>query len=284
MIKIVECPRDAMQGIAQFIPTQEKARYINQLLKVGFDTIDFGSFVSPKTIPQMKDTAEVLSMLELNAASKSSKLLAIVANMRGAEQAASFEEINYLGFPFSISETFQKRNTNTSIEASLELLTQMQSLCVRNKKELVVYVSMGFGNPYGDPWNTEIVAYWVEKLVSLDIKTIALADTVGVSKKETIAELFSFLIPTYKQIEFGAHLHANANNATEKIAAALSNGCRRFDTAIMGFGGCPMAEDHLTGNIATESLIDCLAQHNYTVNLDASELNKAITMATEIFL
>jgi hydroxymethylglutaryl-CoA lyase len=278
MIKIVECPRDAMQGIAQFIPTQEKARYINQLLKVGFDTIDFGSFVSPKTIPQMKDTAEVLSMLELNAASKSSKLLAIVANMRGAEQAASFEEINYLGFPF------QKRNTNTSIEASLELLTQMQSLCVRNKKELVVYVSMGFGNPYGDPWNTEIVAYWVEKLVSLDIKTIALADTVGVSKKETIAELFSFLIPTYKQIEFGAHLHANANNATEKIAAALSNGCRRFDTAIMGFGGCPMAEDHLTGNIATESLIDCLAQHNYTVNLDASELNKAITMATEIFL
>jgi hydroxymethylglutaryl-CoA lyase len=282
MIKIVECPRDAMQGMHAFIPTSEKARYINSLLKVGFDTIDFGSFVSPKAIPQLRDTAEVLSLLELSGST--SKLLAIVANLRGAEQAMTFEEINCIGFPFSISETFQKRNTNTTIAESLVMLTAMQNLCIKHNKTMVVYISMGFGNPYGDIWNTEIVLNWVAKLAGLGIKIIALADTIGISTKSTIESLFKTLVPAYSEIEFGAHLHSTGNQALEKISAALTNGCRRFDTAIMGFGGCPMAADILTGNIATETLMNLLQQVNSKLNIDVKAFNKSILLAKELFV
>ncbi len=281
MVKLIECPRDAMQGLHDFIPTQTKADYINQLLKVGFDTIDFGSFVSPKAIPQLKDSADVLSRLDLS--STKSKLLAIVANQRGAIDACSYEEINYLGFPFSISETFQQRNTNSSIEESLKRVANIQNFCTQNHKELVVYISMAFGNPYGDVWNSDIVLEWTEKLANLGIKTIALSDTIGVSNKENISYLFENIIPEFNSIEIGAHLHTTPDTWHEKVDAAYQHGCRRFDGAIKGFGGCPMAKDDLTGNMATENLISYLNENKIETALDLHEFNSAITKALKVF-
>ena len=253
-IKIIECPRDAMQGIkSHFIPTEDKARYINSLLKVGFDTIDFGSFVSPKAIPQMRDTAEVLSKLDLS--STDSKLLAIVANLRGAQDAVQFEEINYLGYPFSISENFQMRNTGKTIDQSLLTLEGIMNLALHHNKEVVAYLSMGFGNPYGDPWNVEIVATWTDILAKQGVRILSLSDTIGVADGKTIDYLFRHLIPMYNDIEFGAHLHTHPDNWHEKIEAAYRAGCKRYDGAIKGFGGCPMAKDELTGNMPTEKLL-----------------------------
>ncbi len=280
-MKIIECPRDAMQGIHEFIPTQKKIEYINSLLKVGFDTIDFGSFVSPKAIPQLRDTTEVLNGLELG--STSSKLLAIVANVRGAQDAVEFDEINYLGFPFSISETFQQRNTNSSIEESLGRVEEIQNLCVRNNKELVIYISMAFGNPYGDDWSSEVAIQWTTKLSQLGIKIIALADTVGVSTPESIRYLFTKLIPRFKEIEFGAHLHSTPQARAEKIKAAYESGCKRFDVAIHGFGGCPMANDDLVGNLATENLIDFFKAEKINLNLDESNLLSSYQLANSVF-
>ena len=280
-MKIIECPRDAMQGIHEFIPTESKIAYINSLLKIGFDTIDFGSFVSPKAIPQMRDTAEVLNSLDLNATR--SKLLAIIANIRGAQDAVEFDEISYLGFPFSISETFQIRNTNSSISEALQKLEEIQNLCFRNRKELVVYISMAFGNPYGDNWNKELVVHWAGQLKQLGIKTIALSDTIGASNKVTIFELFSSLISMYPEIEFGAHLHSRPETAYEKIEAAHSAGCKRFDVAIRGLGGCPMADDKLVGNIATEALMLFLKNSNELLDLDEGKLSESYLMADKIF-
>ena len=261
MIQLVECPRDAMQGMKPFIPTDKKVAYINSLLNVGFHTIDFGSFVSPKAIPQLADTAKVLERLDLD--STSSHLLAIVANLRGANDAAQFEQIKYLGYPFSISETFQLRNTNATIEESLQRVEQIQELCVKSNKEMVLYISMGFGNPYGDEWNVDIVQKWVSKLKDLGIKIFSLSDTIGVSTPESISYLFSNLIPAYEDLTFGAHLHTQPHNWKEKVQSAYDSGCRRFDGAIKGYGGCPMAADDLTGNMPTEQMI------NYFDNLDA---------------
>ena len=249
MIKIIECPRDAMQGLHDFVPTETKTAYINKLLKVGFDTLDFGSFVSPKAIPQLRDTAEVLKGLELD--ERKTKLLAIVANQRGAEDASNFEEISYLGYPFSISETFQLRNTNASLAESLLRVESIQNICVKTGKKMVAYISMGFGNPYGDLWNVDVVQKWVNTLADLDIRILSLSDTIGVADSKTIEYLFSNLIPTYPDVEFGAHFHTTANTWHEKIDAAYKNGCKRFDGALKGYGGCPMAKDDLTGNMPT---------------------------------
>ena len=282
MIQVVECPRDAMQGIAEFIPTEKKAEYINLLLKVGFHTIDFGSFVSPKSIPQLRDTAAVLSKLNLE--ESKSKLLAIVANSRGAEHAASFDEIHYLGYPFSVSETFQQRNTKSSIEDSLILVDQMQNLCVSKNKELVVYLSMAFGNPYGEAWDVDVVAKWSEVLANMGVKTLALSDTIGVSTKETISPLFSQLIPEFSEVTFGAHLHTTANTWHEKVLAAYTSGCTRFDTAIQGFGGCPMAKDDLTGNMPTEKILSFLNEQKEESGLNALAFESAYNKAREVFL
>jgi hydroxymethylglutaryl-CoA lyase len=281
MVKLIECPRDAMQGLHDFIPTETKAAYINQLLKVGFDTIDFGSFVSPKAIPQLKDTAAVLNQLDLS--STKSKLLAIVANQRGATDACNFEEIDYLGFPFSISETFQQRNTNSSIEESLVRVADIQNLCIKNNKKLVVYISMAFGNPYGDLWNSDIVIEWTQKLANLGIEIIALSDTIGVSNPENISYLFGNIIPEFKNVEIGAHLHTTPTTWKEKVNAAYNNGCKRFDGAIKGFGGCPMATDDLTGNMATENLIQYFNQNKIELGLSNSEFEKSMTDALEVF-
>ena len=270
-----------MQGIPDFIPTAKKAEYINQLLKVGFHTIDFGSFVSPKAIPQMRDTAEVLSKLDLG--QSRSELLAIVANLRGANDAIQYDEIKYLGYPFSISETFQQRNTNASIEESLIRVSDIQAKCLKYNKKLVIYVSMGFGNPYGDPWNVEICQKWVDQLASMNIKIIALSDTIGVATPESISYLFQYLIPPYPDVEFGAHLHTRADNWKEKIEAAYSNGCKRFDGAIKGFGGCPMAKDDLTGNMPTENLIDFMAESDVETGIDTIEFENAIKLSTQVF-
>ena len=281
MIEIIECPRDAMQGISEFIPTQMKAEYINRLLKVGFHTIDFGSFVSPKAIPQMRDTAEVLSKLHL--ADSKSKLLAIVANSRGAEQALSFDEIQYLGYPFSVSETFQQRNTKRSIEDSLVLVEQMQNLCAAKNKDLVVYLSMAFGNPYNEDWDVDIVAKWSEVLANMGVEILALSDTIGVSTKETISPLFSLLIPEFSEVTFGAHLHTTRNTWKEKVLAAYESGCTRFDTAIQGFGGCPMAKDELTGNMPTEKMISFLNEQKEVSGLNALAFESAYNKALEVF-
>ncbi|GJM30345.1 MAG: hydroxymethylglutaryl-CoA lyase [Cyclobacteriaceae bacterium] len=280
-MKIVECPRDAMQGLPNFIPTEQKVAYINQLLKVGFDTIDFGSFVSPKAIPQMKDSAEVLNRLQLS--DSRSKLLAIVANLRGAEQAVTLGGIDYLGFPLSLSETFQIRNTNKSIAEALETVENIQNLCVKNSVQLVTYLSMGFGNPYNDPYSPELVISFVEQLNGIGIGIISLADTIGISNENNIALLFDSLIPAYTNIEFGAHLHAHRHGVKEKIVAAYNSGCRRFDSALMGFGGCPMAEDELVGNIPTETLITSLNDLGVGINLDMKALEKALLMVSNIF-
>lgn len=279
--KIVECPRDAMQGIKDYIPAETKAAYINQLLKVGYHTIDFGSFVSPKAIPQMRDTAEVLSLLDLS--ESNSKLLAIVANERGARDACVFEEIDFLGFPFSISETFQQRNTNSSIEESLERVEAIQELASKNQKSLVIYISMGFGNPYGDPWNVDICQKWVDVLADLGIKIIALSDTIGVANPNSIKYLFSNLIPPYPDVEFGAHLHTQVHNWHEKVEAAYLSGCKRFDSAIKGFGGCPMAKDDLTGNMPTEKVLEFFQDQGESLDIDMDAFKKAYEMSSIIF-
>lgn len=280
-MKIVECPRDAMQGIKEFIPSNIKATYINSLLKVGFDTIDFGSFVSPKAIPQLVDTGEVLN--QLNLSTTKSKLLAIVANQRGAQDACHFQEINYLGFPFSISETFQQRNANSSITESLVRVEEIQNLCLKHNKELVVYISMAFGNPYGDIWNSDIVINWTKKLSDLGIKIIALSDTIGVSNPENINYLFSNIIPEFKNVEIGAHLHSTKEKASKKIHAAYTSGCKRFDVAIHGFGGCPMAADDLTGNLATEDLEGYFLKNNINLNLNIESLRESYESSWTIF-
>ena len=281
-IKIIECPRDAMQGIkSHFIPTEAKAKYINSLLKVGFDTIDFGSFVSPKAIPQMRDTAEVLSKLDLS--TTRSKLLAIVANVRGANDASQFEEINYLGYPFSISENFQMRNTHKTIEQSIDTLKEVLAIASRTNKEVVAYLSMGFGNPYGDPWNVDIVGEWTEKLSNLGVKILSLSDTVGTSTPKDIDYLFSNLIPSYPQIEFGAHLHTTPTKWHEKVDSAFKAGCHRFDGAIKGYGGCPMAKDELTGNMPTEKLLSYFTAQKVTTNIKPMSFESAYNKALEVF-
>lgn len=281
MIKLIECPRDAMQGIKTFIPTSTKAAYINQLLKVGFDTIDFGSFVSPKAIPQMKDTAEVLDMLDLD--QTNSKLLAIVANTRGANDASQFEQIDYLGYPFSISETFQLRNTNATIEESLERVETVQEICVKTGKQMVVYISMGFGNPYGDPWTVETVTRWTDKLFSLGIKILQLSDTIGVARPESIEYLFSNLIPAYPDIEFGAHFHTTPQKWKEKVETAYQNGCKRFDGAVRGYGGCPMAKDDLTGNMPMEHLVYYFEDQKVLKGLNLDAFRTAYEMSQNVF-
>ncbi len=281
-IKLVECPRDAMQGIHEFISTEKKVAYINQLLKVGFDTIDFGSFVSPKAIPQMADTAEVLKQLDLSGTK--SKLLAIIGNVRGAEDAVQFERIHYLGFPFSISETFQQRNINSSITESVDRVKEIKQLCDDNGKQLMIYISMGFGNPYGDPWSAEVAAEWVEKMVQMNIKYISLADTIGIANPESIEYLFSYLIPKFPAVEFGAHLHTTPDAWLEKIDAAYKSGCRRFDGAIKGFGGCPMAADDLTGNMATENIIQYFRHEDIELNINKKEFRESVRKALVTFL
>ncbi len=280
-MKIIECPRDAMQGIHEFIPTEKKVAYINSLLKVGFDTIDFGSFVSAKAIPQMQDTAQVLEQLDLS--SSNSKLLSIIANVRGAQDAVEFQEISYLGFPFSISETFQQRNTNSSISESLGRVEEIHDLCIRNKKELVVYISMAFGNPYGDEWSRDVVVKWTKRLTQMGIKTIALSDTIGVSNHENISFLFSKLIPEFPDVEIGAHLHTTPNTWEEKVNAAYMNGCRRFDSTIKGYGGCPMATDKLTGNMPTENLLSYFEKKNSVTGIDKKAFEEAVVVASKTF-
>lgn len=281
MTKIIECPRDAMQGIKDFIPTEKKIKYINQLLKVGYDTLDFGSFVSPKAIPQMADTKDVLSGLDLS--ETKTKLLAIIANERGAKDAAQFEHIDYFGYPFSISETFQKRNTNVGIAESFDRVKAIQDICVKADKEFVVYISMAFGNPYGDPWGKDEAGEWIIKLSELDINIFALADTVGTAKHHDIHYLFSYLQQDFPENEFGAHFHTNPNNWIEKVDTAFKAGCRRFDTAIKGFGGCPMAEDDLVGNLATENLLEYLKKNDLEIPLNQDHFSKALHIASEIF-
>lgn len=279
-MKLIECPRDAMQGIQPFIPTQQKADYLNQLLAVGFDTIDFGSFVSPKAIPQLQDTAEVLSRIHTK--DRHSKLLAIIANQRGANDAVQHEAIDQLGYPFSISETFQQRNTNRSIATAFEDVKQIKETADRYDKELVIYISMGFGNPFGDPWNADFVKYWVDQLAALGVRVFSLADTVGTARADDIRYIFSHLIPAYPELEFGAHFHARPEQWREKVEAAYHSGCQRFDSAAQGFGGCPMAEDELVGNIATENLIAYFSKHE-TLNLDMQAWQRALAMVNPVF-
>lgn len=280
-VKIIECPRDAMQGIKTFIPTNEKAKYIQSLLSCGFDTIDFGSFVSPKAIPQMVDTAEVLSQLDLS--KTKSKLLSIVANVRGAQDASQYNAINYLGYPFSISENFQMRNTHKTIAQSTETLKEILRIACNSDKEVVTYISMGFGNPYGDPWNVEIVGEWTERLAGMGVKILSLSDTVGTSTPENINYLFSDLIPKYPEIEFGAHLHTTPTKWHEKVDAAFKAGCRRFDGAIQGFGGCPMAKDELTGNMPTEKLLSYFTSAKVDSEVNWMVFEAAFNKATELF-
>lgn len=279
-VKIIECPRDAMQGIKTFIPTAQKVQYIQSLLRVGFDTIDFGSFVSPKAIPQMADTAQVLAQLDLS--TTVSKLLAIVVNQRGAEEASTHKEIDYLGYPFSISENFQMRNTHKTIAESIVILEDILNLADKTNKEVVVYISMGFGNPYGDPWDVNIVGEWTERLHKMGVKILSLSDTVGTSTPESISYLFSNLIPQYQHIEFGAHLHTTPTSWFEKVDAAYKAGCLRFDGAIQGFGGCPMAKDELTGNMPTEKLLSYFTTQKCN-NLNALSFESAYNEASKIF-
>lgn len=282
IVKLIECPRDAMQGWPHFIPTQQKINYINTLLQVGFDTIDFGSFVSPKAIPQMADSAEVLKGLKVD--NPKTKLLGIVANMRGAEEAVLFDAITYLGFPFSISPTFQVRNTNSTIAESFGRVAAIQNLCVKNQKELVVYLSMGFGNPYGDEYSKDILLHWASEMAKLDIKIISLADTVGVANPGAISLALQTLIPEYPEVEFGVHLHSSAANVYEKLQAALNAGCKRFDGALKGIGGCPMAQDDLVGNMPTELMIPYFQQQQLMKALNSEALQHALQLADEIFI
>lgn len=280
-IKIIECPRDAMQGIKPFIPTERKVDYIQSLLRVGFDTIDFGSFVSPKAIPQMQDTAAVLAQLDLS--QTNSKLLAIIANTHGAVLASEHKEIQYLGFPFSISENFQMRNTHKTIAESIVTLNEILEIAYKHQKEVVTYISMGFGNPYGDPWNVDIVGEWTEKLAGMGVKIVSLSDTIGSSTPEVIDYLFSNLIPKYPTIEFGAHLHTSPDKWFEKIDAAYQAGCRRYDGAIQGFGGCPMAKDDLTGNMPTEKMLSYFTQQKADTNTSPMSFESAYNVASRLF-
>ena len=279
-VKITECPRDAMQGLPNFVPTDVKAKYINLLLQVGFDTIDFGSFVSPKVIPQMRNSAEVLKKLDLS--TTRSKLLAIVANYRGAEDASAYEQINYLGYPFSISETFQLRNTNTTIEQAFDDVKRINELCAGKNKQLLIYVSMGFGNPYGDTWNNEIVQHWAQKMIDEGVGYIALSDTIGIATPEQIISLYPALTKLSEITEFGVHLHSTPDTWQEKVAAAYESGCNKFDVALKGYGGCPMAKDDLTGNIATENLIAYLLHQNIDLALDLDKLAEAMDYAATV--
>lgn len=280
-VKIIECPRDAMQGVRDWIPTKEKAQFIQSLLNCGFDTIDFGSFVSPKAIPQMKDTSELLSLLDLS--STESQLLAIVANIRGAKDAVMYDQIDYLGYPFSISENFQMRNTHKTIAQSIETLKEILNLADSKNKKVVAYLSMGFGNPYGDPWSIDIVGEWTEKLSNMGVKILSLSDTVGSSTPEIITYLFSELITKYPSIEFGAHLHTTTTKWKEKVSAAYLAGCRRFDGAIQGFGGCPMAKDDLTGNMPTEKILSYFAAEKVNTNINSVSFENAYNEASKIF-
>lgn len=280
-VKIIECPRDAMQGIKAFIPTDKKVKYIQSLLGCGFDTVDFGSFVSPRAIPQMIDTAEVLSQLDLS--TTKSKLLAIVANVRGAQYACKHKEIDFLGYPFSISENFQMRNTHKTIAQSVEILQEILNIADAHNKKVVTYISMGFGNPYGDPWNVDIVGEWTEKLAGMGAKILSLSDTVGTSTPEIIDYLFSNLIPKYSDVEFGAHLHTTPNKWHEKVDAAFNAGCRRFDGAVQGFGGCPMAKDELTGNMPTEKMLSYFTAVKVDTGVNWMAYEAAHNKATELF-
>lgn len=280
-VKLIECPRDAMQGIKDFIPTEVKVAYINAILKCNFDTVDFGSFVSPKATPQMRDTAELLKKLDLNTPSK---LLAIIVNERGAEDAVQFEEISYLGFPFSVSEEFQKRNTNSSIEESLHRVEVIQNLAVKNKKQLVVYLSMGFGNPYGEHWDADLVIKWCERLYKdFGISIQALSDTIGCATEESVDYLFRELIPAFPDVEFGAHLHTRRENAERMIEASYNAGCRRFDGAIKGYGGCPMAKDDLTGNMPTEVMLRWFEKNNIMLPIHQDAFIEAMNESNKVF-
>ena len=282
-MKLIECPRDAMQSFSSFIPTKIKIKYINELLKVGFDTIDVGSFVSKRQIPQLADTKEVLQSINLK--DTKSKLLVITGNLRGAEEAAGFDEVTYIGFPFSISESFQKKNINSSINDSLVILDKIQNLCVKKNKKLVTYFSMAFGNPYGDEWSTYIVAHWAEKLLKdFGINILSLSDTIGSSDPSSISWLFSKLIREFPEVEFGAHLHSNSKDVKEKINAAYLAGCRRFDGALMGIGGCPMAKDQLIGNMPTEKIIDVLSNSGERLEINHDVLKTSLDMAKNIFI
>jgi hydroxymethylglutaryl-CoA lyase len=280
-LKIIECPRDAMQGMVNFIPTANKIAYLSHLLSLGFDTLDCGSFVSPKAIPQMRDTAEVLNSLNLSQAK--TKLLVIAANLRGAEVAVQFNQVQAIGFPMSISETFQKRNTNADLAMALQTVEQMQDLCIKKSKQLVVYLSMGFGNPYGDKWDTHLTAEWAYKMSKLGIEIISLSDTIGAAKTEDITSLFQILIKEFPLIEFGAHLHTNPAHFEQKLAAAYNAGCRRFDGAIKGFGGCPMASDHLTGNMPTELMLNWMDQNKIQHSVNTEKLMETLLLAEQTF-
>ena len=280
-MKIIECPRDAMQGMDTFIPTETKVNYLNTLLRVGFDTLDFGSFVSPKAIPQLRDTAEVLT--KLNLSETHTKLLAIVANVRGAQDAAQHSAIRYLGFPLSISETFQQRNTNKSIAEALNVVGEIQNICEQHNKEQVVYISMGFGNPYNDPYDVSVVGQFVDILKTLGVKIVSLADTIGVSTPENVSYLFTNLAKSFPDIELGAHLHSTPDTVYEKVEAAFKAGCNRFDGALKGYGGCPMATDKLTGNLPTEEIISYLSSQNAAPNLNNNALAEALQLASSIF-
>jgi len=280
-MKIVECPRDAMQGIEEYIPAEIKTDYINLLLHAGFDTLDFGSFVSPKAVPQMQDTSDVLRGLDLS--HSSTKLLAIVANLRGAQEASAFQQIDYLGYPLSISETFQERNTNKSIAESLSVLQEIQELCIKSGKKLVSYISMGFGNPYGDPYSEEIVLSFTDILKSLEVEIVSLSDTIGMASPESIGKLYNSLSSQFPDVEVGCHLHSNPESAYEKVEAAYLAGCRRFDGAIKGFGGCPLAEDELVGNIATETILSVLSDHGEDHGIDNDIFRKCLFKASDVF-
>jgi len=280
-IKLIECPRDAMQGLKEFINTKDKIRYINQLLKVGYDTIDFGSFVSPKAIPQMRDTSEVLKGLDVS--HTNTKLSAIVANIRGATEACKYEQIDYLGYPFSISETFQMRNTNATIEESFSRILEIHKLAKDHDKEILLYISMAFGNPYGDLWNGEICKFWIDRLAEVGINLFALSDTIGVASSQSVSYLFDHLVESYPELEFGAHFHTRPNEWQEKIEAAYENGCRRFDSALRGYGGCPMAKDDLTGNMPTENLYAYFTKIGAKTGIKSDEFHKSMAMAEEIF-
>jgi len=281
-VKIIECPRDAMQGWKSFIPTAEKIRYINSLLEIGFDTIDFGSFVSPKAIPQMADTKEVIQRIRVEGTQ--TKLLAIVANVRGAEEGSVYDEIDYLGFPFSVSETFQQRNTNSSISQSLARVEEIQNICSKTKKRLVIYISMGFGNPYGDVYSEEIVFNWISKIVELGVETISLADTVGLAKPDQVYSMTKYVVDEFSHIDIGVHLHSRPDSWKEKLDAAVNAGCKRFDGALKGFGGCPMANDDLVGNIRTEWMVNHFKEKKMMKDLDNDALGKSLQIASEIFV
>jgi len=281
-ITLIECPRDAMQGWKNFIPAEKKIAYLNALLRVGFDTLDCGSFVSPKAIPQMADTAEVIASLDMQ--HTHTKLLTIVANKRGAEEACRFDSITCLGFPFSVSETFQLRNTNSTIADSLERVKEIQELCVKNGKQLVIYISMGFGNPYGDPWSEEVVFEWVNKIAALGINIISLADTVGLATPQQVEQITGYCIKALPSVNFGVHLHSTPHIRKAKIDAALKVGCRRFDGALKGIGGCPMANDELVGNMDTEWMISHFDAAGYAIGLDREALATCSRMAGELFV